>query len=80
MCRVYREVKKQTLYTLLLHETLRHTCLRFRKVPRVTFLESYWEQEKGSKGQLSIIMYYGWMHDMDKWFGRYDATYLFHDA
>ena len=40
-----------------------------------------WETNKKiQKTHKSKILFLGWMQDMEKWFGRWDATRLLHDA
>ena len=40
-----------------------------------------WEASKKiQKKHKSKILCSGWMQDMEKWFGRWDATHLIHDG
>ena len=48
------------------------------KVPSHRHPRIAWEASK--KTHKSIILCSGWMQDMEKWFGRWDATHLIHDA
>ena len=37
-------------------------------------------KQKDPKTHKSKILSSGWMQDMEKWFGRWDATHLLHDV
>ena len=50
--------------------------LSLHRLPRIA-----WEASKKiQKTHKSKILCSGWMQDMEKWFGRWDATHLIHDA
>ena len=60
---------------------LLNTCLRFKKVPHIDFLELHGKQTKKiQKTHKSKIVCSGWMQDMEQWFGGWDATHLIHDT
>ena len=60
---------------------LLHTCLRLKKVPHIDFLELHLKQAKRSKRciKAKICVPVGCKIFL-KWFGRWNATHLLHDA
>ena len=80
------QVKKQTPYALLLETgslpieitAMERVVQYMLKVPSHRHPRIAWEASK--KTHKSIILCSGWMQDMEKWFGRWDATHLLHDA
>ena len=60
---------------------LLNACLRFKNAPHIDFLELRGEaSKKMQKTHKTKILCSGWIQDMKKWFGGWDATHLLHDA
>ena len=89
----FLQVKKQTPYTLLLLETgslpieimamerVVAYMFKVKKSPSHRLPRIAWEASKKiQKTHKSKILCSGWMQDIEKWFRRWDATHLLHDA
>ena len=60
---------------------LSNICVRFKKCPWINFLKLHGKQAERGKRQIKtkFCILIG-MQDIEKWFGRYDATLMLHDA
>ena len=88
----FPQVKKQMPYTLLLEtgslsieimamKRVVEYMLKVQKCPLHRLPRFAWEASKKiQKTHKSKILCSSWMQDMEKWFGRWDATHLIHDA
>ena len=89
----FLQVKKQTPYTLLLlemgslpieimaMEMVVEYMDKIQKSPSHLLPRIAWEARKNiQKTHKSNIWCSGWMQDIEKWFGRWDARHLLHDA